>query len=126
MTPALMIEKYIQLRNKVDLIKLRHKDELFPYTTVMEQIEGELLKHLNAAGTDSTKAPAGTAYKSTATSVTVSDWPKTLDYIRKNNQWDLLEARVAKTIAVEVITETKKPIPGVAVSQAIVLRVRSA
>src|SRR5262245_55048992 len=126
MTPAVMIEKYLQLRNKVDAIKQQHKDQLEPYTTVMEQLENELLKHLNTAGVNSTNAPAGTAYKSTATSVTVSDWPKTLEHIRTNNLWDLLEARVGKTAAVEIIEETKKPIPGVTVSQAVVLRVRAA
>jgi hypothetical protein len=120
-----MIEKYLELRRAVDTIKEKHKVELAPYVEVMTQLENELLSHLNQAGVDSTKSSKGTAYKSTATSVTVADWPKTLAYIREHELWDLLEARVAKSAAVEIIEETKRAIPGVQISQAVVLRVRA-
>lgn len=125
MTPADMIEKYIALRNKVNKIEQRHKDELAPYTKVREQLENLLLAHLNDTGTDSTKCKFGTAFKSTATSVTVKDWATTLTYIKDNALWDLLEARVSKTAVVEIIEETKKPVPGVQISRATVLRVRA-
>jgi len=125
MTPAVMIEKYLQLRRKVDEIKEKHKTELAPFLKVMEQLEAGLLDHLNQAGTDSTHAKAGTAYKNTVTSVTVQDWAKTLDYIKETNSWDLLEARVSKTGALEIVEETKEPIPGVQITQVIVLRVRA-
>jgi hypothetical protein len=125
MTPAQMIERYLQLRAKVAQIEERHKGELAPFTKVREQLENLLLAHLNESGADSTKCPAGTAYKSTATSVTVKDWAATLSFIQANNLWDLLEARVSKTAVVETIEETKKPVPGVQISRATVLRVRA-
>jgi hypothetical protein len=125
LTPADMIEKYLQLRNKVNKIEAKHKEELAPYTKVREQLENLLLAHLNDTGTDSAKCKAGTAFKSTATSVTVKDWTATLTYIKDNNLWDLLEARVSKTATVEIIEETKKPVPGVQISRATVLRVRA-
>jgi hypothetical protein len=74
---------------------------------------------------DSTKCPSGTAFKSTVTSVSVKDWPATLRYIQQHELWDLLEARVSKSAAVEVVTDTQKPIPGVEITQATVLRVRT-
>ena len=126
MTPAEMIEKYIQLRNKVADIKAKHVKELEPYGAVMLRLEGELLKHLNTNKLDSVKADTGTAYKQGATSVAVQDWQAALRYIQDHEAWDLLEARVAKTAALAVIEETKKPIPGVQISQAVVLRVRAA
>jgi hypothetical protein len=55
----------------------------------------------------------------------VKDWVATLTYIKDNNLWDLLEARVNKTAAVEVVEEQKKPIPGVQIARATVLRVRA-
>ena len=125
MTPAKMIENYLALRNKVSKIEERHKTELMPYAKMREQLENLLLAHLNDTGTDSAKCAAGTAFKSTATSVTVKDWPATLTYIKDNNLWDLLEARVNKTAAVEIIEEIKKPIPGVQIARATVLRVRA-
>jgi hypothetical protein len=125
MTPAQMIEKYILLRNKSAEIKGRHVKELTPYIDAMLRLENELLRHLNDTKLDSINGPKGTAFKQSATTVSVEDWTKALDYIRDSRQWDLLEARVAKNAALSVIEETKKPIPGVKISQAVVLRVRA-
>lgn len=125
MTPDEMIKKYILLRRKIEKIEADHKKVLEPYVNVRSMLETALLAHLNETNLQSVNSEAGTAYKSVATSVTVRDWPKTLEYIRANELWDLLEARVAKTAAVEVVEETKKPIPGVTFAQAVVLRVRA-
>jgi hypothetical protein len=120
-----MIEKYIQLRHKIHEIETRHKEELAPYFKLKDQLDLAMLDHLNRNGLESTKCEAGTAFKSTATSVTVRDWRTTLKHIRDNELWDLLEARVAKSAAIEIINETQAPIPGVEISQITVLRVRS-
>jgi hypothetical protein len=125
MTPAQMIEKYIALRNKLAEIKGKHVDEITPYINLMQTLEAELLRHLNSTKLDAINAPRGTAYKQTATSVTVDDWSQTLDFIRDQRLWDLLEARVAKNAVLEVMEQTKKSIPGVKISQAVVLRVRA-
>lgn len=125
MTPAALIEKYIALRNKKADIEKRHSAELLPYNEVMGRIENELLLHLQSTKLDSVAGPSGTAYKQLNTSVTVDDWARTLPYIKDNDLWDLLEARVAKRATLETIEETKKMIPGVRISQVQVLRVRA-
>jgi len=125
MTPAKMTERYLYLRSRIKQIEDKHKEELAPYLDMKFQLETALLDHLNKNGLDSTKCPDGTAFKSTVTSVSVKDWAATLGYIRKNKLWDLLEARVSKTAAVEIVTDTKSPIPGVEITQATVLRVRT-
>ena len=121
-----MIESYLKLRRKMGEIEDRHKDELRPFQELKEQLETELLRYLNTSGLDSTKCEAGTAYRATSTSVSVKDWTKTLAFIQEHELWDLLEARVGKTAAVELTDERKAPIPGVEISQATVLRVRAA
>lgn len=126
MTPAEMIERYIKLRNKIEAIKEEHKRQLAPYLEAHGQLETLLLQHLDDHKLQSMNSDAGTAFKQVATSVTVKEWEKTLNFIRENEHWDLLEARVSKTAAVQVIEDTKKPIPGVVLSQAVVVRVRSA
>lgn len=131
-TPALpagytissLIHKYIQLRDKMKEIEDVHKKYLEPYANVMAQVEGLLMNALNQAGVDSMKADTGTVFKSTQTSVSVSRWQETFAFIREHELWDLFEARVNKTAAIAVIQETGKPIPGVKVTQAEVLRVR--
>ena len=43
--------------------------------------------------------------KTTKTSVTVNRWSDTLDWIQKNERWELLEARVNKTMTLETLKE---------------------
>lgn len=125
MTPADLIEAYIKLRHKIKHLDDNHDDAMKPYKDMMLKIETQLLDHLNQNKVDSTSCPAGTAYRSTATNVSVKDWEKTLAFIRQHGRWELLEARVAKTPAVDLIEELKDEIPGVTISRTSVLRVRS-
>ena len=125
MTPAEMIDKYIKLRNKIEQIRDAHKKQLAPFAEVQAQLETRLLDHLNRHDLQSVAGADGTAFKSTQTSVTVQDWALTLEHIKSNELWDLLEARVAKTAAVQAIEEAGEPIPGVKVTQAVVVRVRA-
>ena len=126
MTPAEMTRRYLQLRARIKQIEDKHKEELAPFLDVKFQLETALLDYLNQTGLDSTKSPEGTAFKSTVTSVTVKDWPRTLKFIQDNALWDLLEARVSKSAALEVIADNGRAIPGVEITQATVLRVRTA
>jgi len=125
MTPSEMIDRYIKLRNKISKIKDEHTKQLAPYHEVQQRLETEMLDHLNKNDLTSVAGDAGTAYKAVATSVVVKDWPTTLSFIRENELWELLEARVSKTGAVQQIEESGAPVPGVQVSQAMVVRVRA-
>jgi hypothetical protein len=72
------------------------------------------------------KCEHGTAFTQIETSASVEEWSDVLDYIKKNEAWELLERRVAKGAVLATIEETKEPIPGVKVNQMRVLRVRTA
>jgi hypothetical protein len=126
MTPDAMIEKYVKLRDRKKAIEERHKQELAPFNDLMSRLEGWLLEALNAANLSSMRSPHGTAFKSDRTSAKVTDWQQTLAFIRANNAWDLLEARVSKNAALDIIKETKQPIPGVETSVEVVCNVRRA
>jgi hypothetical protein len=124
LTAAQMIERFIQLRDKVDELKKKQAEQLKPYQEVMQKLDGLIMLELERTGADNIACDAGTAYKSTSTSVTVQHWSETLKYIQENDAWDLLEARVSKTAAKAIIEESGQNIPGVSVSEAVVLRVR--
>jgi hypothetical protein len=126
MTPDIMVQKYVRLRDKVAGIKKRHQEELAPFNLAMDTLEGHLLGVLNKEKAENIKVPAGTFYRSTRTSVTVSEWSKTLNYIRQQELWELLEARVNKTAAEAIMDETKQPIPGVNVSRETTVQIRRA
>lgn len=73
LTKDVVIGKYVELRDEVKAIGERHAAELAPYTEQMDRIEAWLLANLNQDGVDSYKTSAGTAYKSTTTSVKLAD-----------------------------------------------------
>ena len=124
MTPDVMVEKYVALRDKVTEIKARHAAELAPYNLVMGTLGGWLLDVLNRNKQRHMSSPAGTFGKVTHSRATVENWAAVLAYIRENGAWHLLEQRVSKTVAVRIIEETEAPIPGVKVYQEVVLNVR--
>jgi hypothetical protein len=124
LTAAQMIESYIKLRDKKEELEKAQKEALKPINEVMQKLDGLIMLELERTGADNIACDAGTAYKSTSTSVTVQHWSETLKYIQENDAWDLLEARVSKTAAKAIIEESGHNIPGVNVSEAVVLRVR--
>lgn len=126
MTVDAMIEKYVKLRDKKKEIADAHAAQIAPFDAAMDRLEGYMLEALNASGLSSMKSVHGTAYKSLRTSAKVIDMGDFLGYVRTNNAWDLLEARVSKLAAQQVITETKKPIPGVETSSETCVNVRRA
>jgi len=126
MTMDSMIDRYVRLRDKKSAIKDRHKQELAPYEQAMDQLEAWMLETLDRSGLKSAKSPHGTAYKSTRTSAKVTDWAAVLEFIKANDAWDLLEARVSKLAAEQIIAETQLPIPGVETATEIVCNVRRA
>lgn len=124
MTVDTMIEKYVALRDRKKALEDSHKAELVPFNQALDRLEGYMLEALNEAGLDSMKSPHGTAYKTMRTSAKVINWTETLTFIREREAWDLLEARVSKLAAQEIIKETSQPIPGVETSSELVVNVR--
>lgn len=124
MTLDVIVAKYVALRDKAAEIKKRHTEELSRFNVAMGMLEGWMLDKLNAAGIESARTDSGTAYKSTRTSAKVVNWTETLAFIREQEAWDLLEARVSKTAAEAIIDETKQPIPGVSVTRETTINVR--
>ena len=126
MTVDDMIDKYLRLREKTKKIKEEHTKQLAPYANALNTLEAWLLEALNEAKLKSMSSPHGTAYKTTRTSAKVTDWPAVLTFIRQNEAWDLLEARVSKLAAETIIEETQHPIPGVETSSEVCCNVRRA
>ena len=58
----------------------------------------------NQTGMDSVKTEFGTAYTVNRSTASVADREIFMDYVKKNEEWSLLEVRVSKT-AVEQFRE---------------------
>jgi hypothetical protein len=115
----------ISLRDKIDEIKKRHKEELAPLNQSMEKLEAYLQLQLTNLGTTSFAAKGiGTAYLQNVVGVTVEDWDATLAWIRSNEFWELLERRVSKTVVQEYMESKGEVPPGVNVRSETEVRVR--
>lgn len=110
-----IIDRYIKLRDKVDAIKKEHIAALAPYREMMATLENVMLARLIERGATNTRTNAGTAYVKEDVTVTVRGWSETLAFIQANELWELLEARVSKTAALEIAKERGEDIPGVVV-----------
>jgi hypothetical protein len=108
-----IIERYIQLRDLKDQKEALHKADVAKIKDAMEKCENAILGHLNKTGVDSVGSKAGTAFKTTKTSATVKDWDASLNYIKDNDAWNMLDRRDNKTAVAEYMEEHGDVPPGV-------------
>lgn len=108
-----IVRAYVTIRDNVAEIKARQKAELEPYAQALTKLEGQMMTILVDAGVDSMKTPAGTAYRSEKTSVTIADKSAFMDYIQSNGAFDLLDVRANKTAVEGYMAEHQDVPPGV-------------
>lgn len=119
-----LVDKYIKLRDAKAKAVKQFKEKMASVDVVLTRMEGTLLKQLNELGIESARAKSGTAYKSTRVSATVADWDQTLDFIKENGAWQMLERRVSKD-AVQQYREVHDDLPpGVNWREEVVVNVR--
>lgn len=125
MTPAEMIDKYVQIRDHKKKVTDEFALTLKPVNDAMEKLENMLLDALNTGQLESIKSEFGTAYKSTVTSATVKDRDAFLDFVLKQRQLEALDVRANKTFVKEYMDKVG-PIPGVEMSSMSKIGVRRA
>lgn len=76
-----VIAKYVELRDRKEEMVKRHKEELEPLNKAMENIETFFLAKTQEEGVDSYRTSAGTAFKTTAANVSLSDPDAFKDYV---------------------------------------------
>lgn len=108
-----LVTRYIAARDRKKVIMDAAKKKCEQIDAALEVAEAALLKFLNENGIENVKTAAGTAYKSVSTSATVGDWDQTLEFIKANDAWHMLERRVSKVAVEEYIAETQDLPPGV-------------
>ena len=121
-----LVDKYVRVRDRIADMKQQHAADLAPFNQALATLEGCLLEHMNQAGLESMRAPAGTAYKAKRVSAKVMDWEATWEFIMEHKAFDLIEHRVSKVAAQAIVDETQTPIPGVEITTEVVVNVRRA
>jgi hypothetical protein len=109
-----LIAKYIELRDAIDRIEKKAKEDVKPLEAAMETISSGLMDLMNrSGGLTQFKSAAGTAFIQKKTQCSIGDWTQTLPFIIENQQWQLLNKAVNKTAVEEYIARTETPPPGV-------------
>lgn len=94
-TPDVVIERFIQVRDKRAELKRAYEAEDFKLKQAAEKLEGWLLSRLNDQKVDSFKTAQGTAYIAVETKASCADWPSFWQFIIQTGNPQLLEKRVA-------------------------------
>ena len=119
-----LVEKFIALRDQKSKMSTEYKAQVAQIDSVLDQIEGQLLRDFNTHGMESVRTKSGTAYKSTRNSATVADWDYVLDFIQTNELWNMLERRVSKAAVEQYKDEHGNLPPGINWREEITINVR--
>ena len=122
----LIIDKYIQLRDRKAVLKAAFDASVEDITTAMTRCEIVILEELNTQKVESVRTAHGTAYKSVSTSVTTADGEMFMKFCVDNDRLDLLEKRPNKTAVEEYKAANDDLPPGINYRQAVSLNVRRA
>jgi len=119
-----LVKVYIALRDRRAKRKAAFEEEDAPDNDKMEKIEGILLRRMQESGQESVRTAAGTAYKTTKHYTSVADWDAFLDFVKRNDAWEMLTRGVNKT-AVEQFKAANEDIPpGVSLRSEVVVNFR--
>jgi hypothetical protein len=111
-----LINAYVIIRDQKKELTDRHKQEMAPFNEKLTKLEAGLLSQLNAAGGESIRCKAGTAYRIERTSVKVDDWDKTLPFVLEHGLEHLLVKNLSKAGVTEYIEANGEAPPGVAIT----------
>ena len=101
-----VIKKYVTLRDKLTAWQRKRDEEEKNKKAELEVLEMWLLEKTKELGVESFKTEYGTAYRSTEEHYRIRDWSSFIEFVKKTDNYSLLQKRVTKTAAKDVHIET--------------------
>lgn len=105
-----VVEKYMRLRSDKERIVNETKAITAKIQEEMNLLETYIMQQMEVDDVTSYKTKHGTAFKTTRDFAKVGDWDSMLEFVRKNDAWQLLEKRVSKQ-AVQSYLDAGEPLP---------------
>lgn len=128
MTPAQVIERYLELRSTKSALVAEHKLEVAQYDDALVAMENYLLATMNERGEKQIKTDAGTAFKSPQARVKLVDREAVIRFATTwENGMDIFTNAVSKDFILKF--EEEHPgavVPGVEVTRTVEVNVRKA
>lgn len=122
----LIVERYVQLRDKKAEMKAAYEASVADLNTGMAKLENAIMATLNEQGVESVRTSAGTAFKSVSTSATVADWDAFKNYCLENDRTDMFEKRCSKLAVEQYRADNEDLPPGINWKAAVTVNVRRA
>lgn len=119
-----VIRKYVALRAKRDRLEAAHKEAVADIKSKMTMLESWFKERMREEGVTSYKSPHGTVFSVNKDYANVADWSVLLEYIRTENNYELLNKAVNKTAVRSVLDQTGMLPPGVTYGTLIDINVR--
>lgn len=119
-----VIKTYMKLRVQKEVIEAEAKDKVATVKEKMLKIEAWLKAKADADGVTSFKTDHGTAFLTTTDYANVADWDAVLDFIRREEAFDMLEKRISKTAVRAYLEATNEVPPGVTYGTKLDINVR--
>jgi hypothetical protein len=107
------VEQFIALRDKIDEMKERHKQELAPLEDAKKLLEAWFLQYLQDNNLQNAKTGAGTVSIRQDASATVADGEAFRLWIIENDAFQFADIRANKTTVREFVEKEGVPPPGV-------------
>lgn len=117
-------DQLVRLRDEINRLDDEHKERMKPYKVMYEKLTGLMMEHLKATNSESVKTDSGTVFLSSRKSASLADPDVFMQFVVKNNAWDLLDRKANATAVADFIEENNAPPPGVNFSVMETLNVR--
>lgn len=124
MTADKVIEAYLELRKRREVLKKKQAEEMASINEGMYKLAVYMQKTLQESGATSTRTAAGTAFLQTDISVAISDWEGILTFIKDHDLWSMLERRVSKSVVQDYIESQKEVPPGLTIKSEVSCHIR--
>lgn len=121
-----LVRAFVELRKVTKEIEDRHKQELAKPFRLKELLTERLLESLAETGQEMARTQYGTVSAAVRVTPSCSDPNLFIDYVRKNDAYELLDRRPNSTACQEFAKEHGCLPPGVKVSQVRYVNVRAA
>jgi hypothetical protein len=122
---AKLVGYYVELRNAIDTVKERQKDELKQPQKQMEILAAELIKELEQSGVESARTKFGTVSLSSHDSASCSDPNLFIEYVREHDAYELINRHPNPTACKDFVKTHGTPPPGVKLNSKRTVRVNS-
>ena len=110
------VAQFVALRDLKDELKEKHKKELAPIDDTMQKLVGEMLQFLKETGQKSARTAEGLVTIIVKHSASCSDPDLFINFVRENDQYELLDRRANVTACRAYAEENGSLPPGVKLS----------